>query len=187
MGCALFDADGDGDVDLYVASGGNAFKRDEMYQDRLYFNDGSGLFERASDLLPSIHSNSSCVIPGDYDGDGDIDVFIGGLVDQGRYPYPGQSVLLKNEGGKFIDVTSQMSPDLSLAGMVTDACWANVVGDEKEDLILVGEWMSPTVFENQGSSFEKRDTWLPTAQQLTGWWMSIEKPILMPMEYPILY
>ncbi len=172
MGCAFFDLEGDGDLDLYVASGGNASADPHAYHDRLYRNDG-GRFSLTSGVLPELHANSSCVSVADYDGDGDTDIFVGGLVEYGRYPYPGQSVLLRNEGGKFIDVTKEISGSLQDIGMVTGATWTDINADKKPDLILVGEWMAPTAFINDGNTFEEKQNWVSDQGDLTGWWMHI--------------
>jgi hypothetical protein len=173
MGCAFFDMDGDGDLDLYVASGGNDSANPHDYHDRLYRNDGNGLFSKASDQLPELHANSSCVAVHDFDGDGDEDVFIGGLVEYARYPHPGQSVLLRNDEGIFTNVTDQWAPGLSNAGMVTAAIWADINGDQLADLILVGEWMKPTAFVNKKDHMAWDENWPEFRDQLSGWYMSI--------------
>jgi hypothetical protein len=147
----FFDADGDKDLDLYVVSGGNEFygKMTEQF-DRLYFNDGKGNLARASDNLPAMYANKSCVRPYDYDGDGDLDLFVGGRVVGYAYGQIPDSYLLVNDGkGKFTDRTKIVSPELQKAGMVTNAVWTDIDNDKDADLIVVGDWMSPKIFENQ--------------------------------------
>ncbi|MCU0354665.1 MAG: VCBS repeat-containing protein [Cytophagales bacterium] len=151
----FFDADGDKDLDLYVVSGGNEFygKMPEQF-DRLYFNDGKGNFTRGTNNLPPMYTNKSCVKPCDYDKDGDLDLFVGGRVVGYAYGTIPESYLLQNDGkGVFRDVTKIVSPELSKPGMVTDAVWADVDKDNDSDLIVVGDWMPITVFENQNGKF----------------------------------
>ncbi len=173
MGCALFDADGDGDLDLYVASGGNASQNKSDYQDRLYDNDGKGGFSNASDRLPKLSTNSSCVKTADIDGDGDVDVFIGGLVERSRYPYAGQSVLLYNEKGQFKNRTSDLAPEVEFMGMVSDAVWSDIDENGHPDLVVVGEWMTPRCFKNDGKKLIEDVNWLQNAEQLSGWYMHV--------------
>lgn len=143
---AFLDADGDGDADLYVVSGGNAWPdQDDAYQDRLYLNDGQGNYQRAIDCLPTLTESGSCVRPFDFDGDGDLDLLIGGRHRPGQYPAPTTTHLLRNQNGMFKDVTKELAPDLINIGMVTDAVWADVDQDQQTDLVLVGEWMPITL------------------------------------------
>jgi hypothetical protein len=171
VGAAFFDADGDGDQDLYVVSGGNAFSPGTpALQDRLYLNTG-GQFERAR-TLPSLTLSGSCVRPADYDGDGDTDLFVGGRVVPWRYGLTPQSVLLENDGaGQFRVVTEEVAPGLSDIGMVTDAVWADVDGDRRDDLIVVGDWMPIAVFRNTGGEFERAEA--PGLEASHGWWNRI--------------
>ena len=121
IGAAFFDADGS--MDLYVVSGGNEFTgNDPVLQDRLYLNDGKGNFSKSQGLLPPLYANGSCVVPGDYDGDGDIDLFVGSRSMAGKYGVTPRSYLLQNDGkGTFTDVATQLAPALAKAGMVTGA------------------------------------------------------------------
>lgn len=153
-GAAFFDLDSDGDLDLYVASGGNEFPMNSAnYQDRLYMNDGSGNFTSSKNLIPQITGSNSCVSPCDFDGDGDIDLFIGGRLVPGRYPFPAPSHLLENVHGRLADVTSERMPDLKNPGMVTTSVWADYDADGDEDLIIAGDWMPITIFENRNGYF----------------------------------
>jgi len=170
-GCVFFDADSDGDLDLYVASGGGEFFSNyQYYQDRLYINDGQGQLSKSAGLLPKMQTSSSCVKPCDYDGDGDMDLFVGGRLQPLKYPMPGISYLLKNENGKFTDVTNIEAPGLRNIGMVTDAVWTDFNGDKLKDLVVVGEFMVPTFFYGVGSGLNM----LPNQNNFeSGWWNCI--------------
>ncbi len=172
---SFFDADGDGDLDLYVVSGGYEFSSNEGgLQDRLYINKGDGKFDKAKNRLPSFLSSGSCVRPFDFDGDGDLDLFVGGRIVPGSYPKVPLSYLLENDGkGFFKIVTSSVAPDLQRIGMVSDAKWADLNGDGKQDIIVVGEWMGIKVFINEsGKLIDMSDKFLNDAYQ--GWWNTIE-------------
>ncbi len=156
LDAVFFDADGDSDPDLVVTSGGNEFRRkSRMLADRLYLNDGAGYFTRAENafLNPDFES-SSCVRPGDFDDDGDLDLFIGTRLITGVYGVPANGNIWQNDGtGQFTKVTKQMAPDLLDLGLVTDAVWHDIDRDGAVDLIVVGEWMPITVLKNEGGSF----------------------------------
>lgn len=171
----FFDADSDGDVDLYIVSGGyHEYKEgDAALEDRLYLNDGTGQFTLATAHLPSMRVSKSSIAAVDFDRDGDIDLFLGGRVIPGQYPVTPRSYLLRNDGGKFSVVTAEKAPELETIGMVTDAAWADIDGDEWPDLILAGEFMAIEVFRNQqGRKFE-RVTRSVFNKQLYGLWNRI--------------
>lgn len=173
LGALLFDADGDKDPDLYVVSGGNEFQHnDKNYRDHFYINDGKGNFSDASTNIPDSYSSGSCVVAGDYDGDGDLDLFIGGRIEPQSYPTPTRSFILQNNGGKFSDVTSQVAPALDKAGLVCSALWTDFDNDGKLDLLLAGEWMPITFMKNSGGKFEDV-TKQYGFENTTGWWNSI--------------
>lgn len=174
MGVLFFDADNDNDLDLYVVSGGNEFVDESIYyQDRLYFNDGKGNFSPGKEVLPRNLTSGSCVVASDFDGDGDLDLFVGGKIRPQHYPAGGASQLLENIGGKFIDVTKKIAPGLNKIGMVNAAVWSDINNDNQPDLMVVGEWMPITVFLNKGKSFENITTKLGLSNSI-GWWNSIQ-------------
>ena len=173
----FFDADQDQDLDLYLVSGGNEKEEgDAYYQDRIYEN-VDGQFRRQSRALSGIPFSGSCVAPYDYDGDGDLDLFVGGRQKPGKYPFPVSSRLLENKsaGGQiaFEPVSEAIAPGLTDLGMVTDAKWADINGDEQAELILAGEWMPLTVWKWSGDHFEDITAALGLADQ-TGWWYAVE-------------
>jgi hypothetical protein len=174
VGAVFFDANGDGRPDLYVVSGGSEYSDGApALQDRLYLNDGRGHLRRAADALPPEYASGSRVVAADYDGDGAIDLFVGGRVEPWRYGVSPQSLLLHNDGrGHFTNVTAQRAPELERVGMVTDACWRDVDGDGRLDLIVVGEWMPITIFHNEGGGRLKRRD-VPGLEKSDGWWNRI--------------
>jgi hypothetical protein len=173
-GGLLFDADGDGDVDLYVASGGNEYNAEsERYQDRLYINDGKGNFRRDTSALPIEHFSNSCVVGFDFDKDGDIDIFSGGSVVAGNYPYANPSLLLQNNGkGKFTNVSGIVCTDFANLGLVTGAICTDFDNDGWQDLVVTGEWMPITFFKNDKGKFRQLKN-IPGLQNSNGWYASI--------------
>jgi enediyne biosynthesis protein E4 len=172
QGALFLDVDGDGDQDLYVVSGGFAYPEGALaYQDRLYMNDGRGGFTIARDALPSESHNGSCVRAADFDRDGDLDLFIGGLVRPAQYPFPAESFILRNDGGKFKNVTDDVAPGLKSVGLVNDALWSDCNNDGRADLILAGEFMPITIFANANGKFTRLEN--SGLEKFTGWWSSI--------------
>jgi hypothetical protein len=173
MGVLFFDADGDKDLDMYIVSGSYELPpANTICQDRLYLNNAKGKFTRAINALPTEAVNGSCVRAADMDGDGDLDLFIGGRVVSGSYPSTPQSFILKNTGGKFTNVTAQYCPALKNMGMITDALWSDFDKDGEMDLVIVGEWMQVTFLRNTGKGFVQINQ---TAEinKHTGWWNSL--------------
>ncbi len=173
MSALFFDADNDGDQDLYMVSGGNEKTNDSTrFQDRLYTNNGKGDFVKSENSLPEINTSGSRVIAGDYDNDGDLDLFVGGRLVAGQYPWPTKSYLLHNENGVFKDVTSQIAPDFEQLGMITDASWSDFNGDGTLDLVIVGEWTPILFYSNTDGKFKNvtTDTGL---ENTNGWWSSL--------------
>ena len=173
-GATFFDANGDGRPDLYVASGGYELSTmSPLLQDRLYLNKGGGRFERDSLALPRMLTSTAAVRVGDFDGDGQPDLFIGGRLAPRMYPYPARSYLLRNDHGRFTDVTETLAPELVRpGGMITDAAWVDYDGDGRLDLVTVGEWMGIQFFRNDGRRLvdATRSTRLPS---MRGWWYSL--------------
>ncbi len=173
VGALFFDADGDGDQDLYVVSGGNDFvENSNHFQDRLYLNDGKGAFSKANGALPKMISSGSKATAGDFDKDGDLDLFIGGRQVPGKYGYAARSYLLKNSNGKFSDTTEEIAPEIAEIGMVTDGVWNDFDKDGDEDLVVLGEWMPISFFENNEGKLTNV-TASKGFQNTTGWWNSI--------------
>lgn len=170
-GLLLFDADNDTDLDLYIVSGSIESQAQSTYQDRFYRNNGKGAFALDTAALPKIKASGSCVRAADYDNDGDLDLFVGGRVSPGSYPVAPQSYLLKNDNGKFSEVTAQVCPQLERVGMVTDALWTDVDNDGNIDLMVTGEFMPIAVFQNKTSGFTRMTH--TGLDSLSGWWNSL--------------
>jgi hypothetical protein len=170
----FFDANGDGHLDLYVVSGGNEFwGDDDALQDRLYINDGQGNFHRDTQALPRFAESGSCVVPGDFNGDGHIDLFVGRRAVARNYGLTPRSYLLENDGkGHFTDVTRDKAPALADAGMVTSASWIDYDNDGKLDLVVVGEWMPVRVFRQEHGRFADR-TQAAGLAGTEGWWNTV--------------
>ena len=176
LGSVFFDADNDGDLDLYVATGGSEFTTPSPdLADKLYINDGKGNLSRSSQQLPvSLPESTSSVSAADVDGDGDLDLFVGGRLSTVAYGLPVNSYLLQNDGkGNFTDVTQRIAKGLYGIGMVTDGLFADVDGDQDPDLILVGEYMPVRVFINEGGHFNDR-TVASGLDKTNGWWNKVK-------------
>jgi len=177
-GALFFDADQDGDQDLYVVNGGNdPMRAGDYYQDRLYINTPSG-FKRSLIALPKMPTSGQEVVIGDLDQDGKPDLFVGGRIVAGKYPEAAKAYILKNEGGtdenlRFLDVTLNYAPDLREAGLVTAAIWNDYNQDGLTDLILTGEWMPIRFFKNNGQQLEEMTEDIPGLEDLEGWWYSL--------------
>ncbi|GAB3708795.1 VCBS repeat-containing protein [Spirosoma flavus] len=177
----LFDADNDKDLDLYVVSGSNEFtaEADELI-DRLYINDGKGNFTRSETGLPNLKMSGSCVAAADFDRDGDIDLFVGSRLIPSQYGYSPPSFLLSNDGtGNFKNYTKRFLPDADQLGMVTSATWADLNGDQYPELIVVGDWMPITVFENKRGRLAQNSAMTITSTtgdvlKTNGWWNCIK-------------
>jgi hypothetical protein len=173
MDAVFFDADQDGDLDLYVVSGGTELPaKHAFYQDRLYLNSGSGSFTK-SNALPEVLASGSCVSVYDFDKDGDLDIFVGGRVIPNIYPHSTQSYLFRNDGGTFTEIGVASGRAMALQGMVNSAIWTDFDNDGWVDLITAGEWMPIKFLKNQnGASFAD-----VTAQygmsNTVGWWNKI--------------
>ncbi|WPP50772.1 VCBS repeat-containing protein [Catalinimonas niigatensis] len=173
MGALLFDADNDGDLDLYVVSGSYEFPPEHpVNQDRLYINNGRGRFQKSNTALPKLQGNGSCVRAADFDQDGDLDLFVGGRSVSGAYPLAPKSYILENQGGIFVDVSLQLYPPLEELGMITDALWTDFDQDGWVDLLVVGEWMPLTFLRNTGNLFENVSENSEISGH-SGWWNSL--------------
>jgi hypothetical protein len=169
---SFFDADGDGDLDLIVGTGGNETIDKNIYRARLYLNDGKGSFSKAEERLPAAFKNISVIRPYDFDADGDDDLFIGSRSVPGVYGLNPNHLLLENDGaGNFRDVSENRAFDLKDAGMVTGAVWSDLDGDGKKDLVTVSDWGSPKVYKNSGRRLQHLETDLDA---LHGWWNVVE-------------
>ncbi len=169
---SLFDADNDGDLDLYIGSGGNqASPNERQLLDRFFRNDGKGLFQLDADALPQKGYNTAFAIPLDLEGDGDLDILVGSRSTPRNYGTPPPSFLLENDGsGRFSDVTASRAPDLAELGMLTAARLVDIIGDEQKEVVITGEWMAPKVLALANGKWELIETDLDS---FSGWWYAI--------------
>ena len=174
MQSILFDADGDKDLDLLIVSGSSEFEiTSSYYRPRLYLNDGKGNFTLDNTAFsPLIRTPGKCIAIADLDGDGAMDIFIGGRVGLGTYPLPPRSYILKNDHGKFKDVTSEVCPALENPGLINAAAWVDIDNDKKPDLILAGDWMPIRIFKNNGKTLNEI-TNTNGLNNLPGFWRSL--------------
>ena len=169
----FFDADGDGDMDLYVVSGGNEFPlNDVRLQDRLYINDGTGNFVRDKKAIPSVYHSGGVVVPFDHDRDGDVDLFVGSYVTPGRYPEMPQSTLLENNNGQFTDQSNNWFSENSSIGMVNDAVFTDLNNDGTPELVLSGEWMPITILGLENGKWADQTASYGLDKNI-GWWHSV--------------
>ena len=174
MAALFFDADGDGDLDLYVVSGGVECRAgDPVLRDRLYLNDGHGRLTRAPQgALPDLRDSGSCVVAADLDRDGDLDLFVGARCVPGHYPRTPQSRLLRNHRGSFEDVTDLLAPGLKEIGLVTSAIWSDADGDGWPDLLITQEWGRLALFLNRHGRLTEA-AGQAQLQDRTGFWNGI--------------
>lgn len=166
----MFDADNDGDLDLVIGSGGNETNFKQWNVNRLYLNDGTGLFGKAK-ILPSTSDNVSVIAPYDFDQDGDVDIFIGARNVPNAYGLNPKHLFLLNDGlGNYSDVTSQIAPDTRDIGMITDGKWADMDGDIQKELVLTVDWGQPIVLKFDQGVFHKMESF---SNKLQGWWQSV--------------
>jgi hypothetical protein len=178
MGALLFDADGDGDNDLYVVSGGTGLPPgNPFYSDRLYLNNGYGAFSKSTGALPENNVCGSQVAASDFDRDGDLDLFVCGRVKLENYPFPDRSFLFRNDSKgpdnvHFTDITSEAGDGLERVGLASSVLWSDYDSDGWVDLILTGEWMPVTIFKNNEGRFVNK-TVSSGLNEYTGWWNSL--------------
>lgn len=177
LGAQFIDVNGNGHLDLYIArgGGGEVKNRPDLLQDVVFLNDGKGNFTRSNRILPPMPTSTRAIVAFDADGDGDLDLFVGGRNTPGQYPYGARSYLLENTGGKFIDATEKWAPELLEPRMVTDAVFVERGVNEAPNLVIVGEWMKPEFFQVgdlNGRMLSPLE--LPQLDTLHGWWFSVE-------------
>jgi hypothetical protein len=177
MGVLLFDADGDNDPDIYISRGGyEGAANSDSYHDVFYVNDGKGNFSENTTAFPVNLTSKSCVRAADFDKDGDLDLFVAGRVEPGKYPVPVSSYIYRNDSRdgqiKFTDISAAIAPKLNGIGLVCDALFTDFDNDGWQDIILLGEWMRVTFFKNNKGKFEdvSADTGIGSSY---GWWNSI--------------
>ena len=177
MGALFFDADKDGDLDLYVVSGGTTAEKKgkAIYQDRLYINDGKGQISLSVNALPAMNNSGASVVAADYDKDGDLDLFVCGRVSPGEYPVSPKSFLLRNDfsigAAKFTDLSTAQLPQLGNMGMVTSALWTDFDNDGWIDLVVAGEFMPITFIKNEKGKLANNPPF--TIENSQGWWNSL--------------
>lgn len=185
MEAVFFDVDSDGDLDLYVVSGGNEFELfSSKYQDRIYLNNGSGNFTRGRlEMLPVETQSGKSVATIDFDNDGDLDLLVGNRIEPRHYPKAGSSVLLENQEGKLVDVTKEKAPSLASYGIANSIIATDYDKDGWQDILVVGEWAGIGLFKNNNGVFEDQSAALGLANQ-KGWWFATQEIDLNGDTYP---
>jgi len=179
MGAVFLDADGDGDLDLYVASGGvECDPGDEVLRDRLYLNQGDGRFEPApAGMLPDRRESSGVVAAADVDRDGQLEIFVGSRSIPGEYPATPQSVLLRREGDRYVEATGELAPGLGACGLVTGAVWSDVNNDGWIDLLVATNWGPIRLFQNRDGRLEEVTEsagLIGSGLEMSGWWTGLD-------------
>ncbi len=175
LGSVFFDLENDGDLDLYVVSGGNEYSDNSpFYLDRIYINNGKGEFVYSEEASPNIAVSGGCVKASDFDNDGFVDLFVGTRLKPHSYPFSASSFILNNKNGKLVLGQNIFSESTADMGMVTDACFADINNDKLDDLVLVGEWMPVSIFINQNGKFTNMTSDY-NLSKTNGWWNCIEK------------
>jgi hypothetical protein len=171
----FFDADKDGDLDLFVGAGGNnILPNQRQTQHRLYLNDGTGNYTISANAFPANNNNISVAISYDYDGDGDEDLFVGSRSVPYHYGTVPSSYLYQNDGnGHFTDVAPQLNKAIANAGMVTGAVWADVAGNTNKELIITGQWMYTKIFQYNPQLHTFDELQHTGLEQRLGWWQTI--------------
>ncbi|MEI9944680.1 MAG: VCBS repeat-containing protein [Chitinophagaceae bacterium] len=174
LGAIFFDSDGDKDFDLLITGGSSEFGVEKYNQPQLYINDGTGNFKIAKGALPEIMAVTKAVVAADYDGDGDLDIFIGGRLQWHKYSESPRSYILRNEKGKFVDATKDICPALEYGGLIDAAIFTDFNNDQKPDLIVSGEWMPVRFFRNENNKLKEitKETGLGN---MYAWWRSLEQ------------
>ncbi len=171
----FFDADNNGTDDLYIVSGGGGEMagNEILLEDRLYVNFGEAGYKQVKALPEGLLTSGMKAKAADFDGDGDMDIFVGGRTLPQKYPFAPRSYLLRNDNKRFNDVTDEFAPDLQEAGMITDFQWTDFNKDGQMDLIVVGEWMPISFYQNEGGKFTNVTADYGFGDK-TGWWYSLE-------------
>lgn len=174
INAVFFDANGDGQADLYLATGSNEYNiNDACQQDRLFINKGNGMFEYSANALPQMYTSTKAVAVNDIDGDGDLDLFVGGFIEPRSYGVSPRSYILINKSGVFTDATSTIAPELMNPGMLNSAIWADMDGDKVDDLVLAGEYMPIAIFTNKGGNLAPLNVAENGLKEESGWWHSL--------------
>ena len=166
----FIDIDNDNDLDLYVTSGGyDVESNSKLLQDRVYINNGKGHYKKG--ILPTMLTNTKGIAFSDFDKDGDLDVFVGSRVKHGQYPLSDKPYFLENKKGKYTNVIDEKFDDISTLKMINDAIFSDFDNDGDQDLIVVGEWMPVTFFENKDNKFYQKE--IKSVSNINGWFQTI--------------